>query len=658
MSNSDKLVFPKIRKVKLDRFSLYTLKPQIELEIPAGVFCLAGANGLGKSTFLSAVNFGLTGIVPNPDREFKSVEEYFKYGAGYSREFFTGRILEEDRDVASVCIELLVGDNFYQFQKGIFDKDELRELKIESLSTKAILFQSTEMTASQRWTEYQKRITADIGLASFEQFVFLQHFIFTFDESRHLVLWDPKVLTQALYLCIGADFKKAQEADKIRREMEKAASLARNFSYQASNVRNRIEILRDAMKSPKDDQSLDVLRGQYQVLKEELASKVAEVERKRAQLSDTDLQWMELSSRMSTLQTEYIREFSCHTHKDSYVRVHPLVTSSLSDLRCAVCGAEGQAVADHVQKEIESQRCPFCSTKILNRPPSTESTERLISIDAQISETKQQLRLVLQTKERIISELKTVESQFSSAQAVLKGFEDSNETYLLQLDKTDILQSSLKKLHEEMTELISRKNKKYEERDEKNKQYIKLQRELEHRYAEAETVFVPLFRNLAFLFLGIHIDIRIYSRDSVVDPGLSLILEMRGTIRREEYQLSESQRFFLDIALRMAFAQYMSASTGKASLFIDTPEGSLDIAYESRAGQMFAQFVKTEHSIIMTANINSSQLLKRLASECRGSCMKLHKMTSWTELSDVQLQEEALFQHAYEDIENALNSGI
>jgi ABC-type hemin transport system ATPase subunit len=133
------------------------------------------------------------------------------------------------------------------------------------------------------------------------------------------------------------------------------------------------------------------------------------------------------------------------------------------------------------------------------------------------------------------------------------------------------------------------------------------------------------------------------------------MLEMRGEARRETYQLSESQRFFLDIALRMALIQYMRDDTSRACLLIDTPEGSLDISYESRAGDMFATFAKSGHDIIMTANINSSQLLLNLAERCGRKSMEVHRMTSWSELSEVQLKGEELFHQAYSHIEQTLD---
>jgi hypothetical protein len=138
---------------------------------------------------------------------------------------------------------------------------------------------------------------------------------------------------------------------------------------------------------------------------------------------------------------------------------------------------------------------------------------------------------------------------------------------------------------------------------------------------------------------------------------MKLQIEMRGKSRQQQHQLSESQRFFVDIALRMAIAEYTSAATSKASLFIDTPEGSLDISYEDRAGLMFAEFAIAGHSLLMTANINTSKLLTSMASICGENMMRLVQMTGWAEMSDVQQKATNLFKSAYDEISKALATG-
>ena len=166
-----------------------------------------------------------------------------------------------------------------------------------------------------------------------------------------------------------------------------------------------------------------------------------------------------------------------------------------------------------------------------------------------------------------------------------------------------------------------------------------------------------VLQQFAKLFIGVAMDIKMEYSTALDSTGLRLVLEMQGTTRRQTHQLSESQRFFLDIALRMALAQYMSDPGAKACLFIDTPEGSLDIAYESRAGEMFARFVGNGHHVIMTANINSSQMLRKMALSCGTRRMTLHRMTSWAQLSSIQQDEEHLFNEAYDFIEQALQEG-
>ena len=168
--------------------------------------------------------------------------------------------------------------------------------------------------------------------------------------------------------------------------------------------------------------------------------------------------------------------------------------------------------------------------------------------------------------------------------------------------------------------------------------------------------FVPRFRELAEAFIGIPIDIKLTEYNGVTKSGFGLALYMNDELRVESNTVSESQGFFIDIALRMSLAEFMSNTP--ATLFIDTPEGSLDIAYEARAGAMFSNFAQSGNYILMTANLRSSKLVVRLAEMQSGSHMQIVKMTEWTELSEVQKQGEALFTEAYEEIESALSGEV
>ena len=181
---------------------------------------------------------------------------------------------------------------------------------------------------------------------------------------------------------------------------------------------------------------------------------------------------------------------------------------------------------------------------------------------------------------------------------------------------------------------------------------LKIERELQSQFDESSERFTELFRTYAQDFIGLTVDIELEHRNGKNETGFELLLSLEDQARSRADNVSESQRFFLDIALRMALSEFMSAPT--AILLIDTPEGSLDITYEARAGDMFSNFAKRGNFILMTANLRSSALMRRLAERQKRTGMAIGRMTDWTDLSEVQRQEEELFLEAYDEIEKAL----
>jgi len=60
-AHGGKFSLPTIAGAKLRSFDLYTNEPNPGISVEHAVFCLIGANGLGKSTFLDTLNFAITG---------------------------------------------------------------------------------------------------------------------------------------------------------------------------------------------------------------------------------------------------------------------------------------------------------------------------------------------------------------------------------------------------------------------------------------------------------------------------------------------------------------------------------------------------------------------------------------------------------------------
>lgn len=657
MSDEARTTFnlPRIRRLVLRHFSLYSAVPVVDVNFDTNVFCLAGANGLGKSTFLAILNYLLTGIVADKDRTFTSVDEYYRHSLPFSETFFTGRVDESDRELAEGMIELVLGDRIYALTRGIFEPDELRAFRVlDAKNPKKVLVDTADMTPNARHEIYTHEIVADTGLASFEQYVFLQHFVFTFDERRHLLFWDKRVLEPTLYLAFGATQQDAENADRLRREEDRAASRARNYAWQATEVRRKLEELEKIQSGPnsKDDPSADLVEKHKQLISERDGLQ-QDLQKTNSNISDLSLKLSELSSRQAALRSRYEAEFSARFEAPQ-VSQNPFVALSIAEDTCQLCGGRGSSA--RIQKKLAKPVCPLCD---LNIAPSAKKTniDVLRDLDTQLSKVRRELDEAARYLERLHKQRDTIQSKLAKTSSRLSQIESDNSSFLTSLSisqsKSEVLDTTVTRYRAQYDELNSKKQEFYSKRDGIREDLKKLRKRLLRFYTEAEDTFVPYFKRLATDFLGIDLDIRLEEHPPI---GLNLALEVKSTARRELHQLSESQRFFLDIALRMALTKQLSPNGG--TILIDTPEGSLDIAYESRAGSMFASFAESGGHLVMVSNINTSQLLITLAQRCGNKGMTVCRMTSWTELSDVQAKEEALFERAYAGIESALTGKL
>ncbi|MBL4879754.1 MAG: hypothetical protein JKX82_00385 [Oleispira sp.] len=248
-------------------------------------------------------------------------------------------------------------------------------------------------------------------------------------------------------------------------------------------------------------------------------------------------------------------------------------------------------------------------------------------------------------------ELEKVEYDYNKLGEKIENYLKSYPTLDLKKDSNENVNVILRQYKEHYERLDKESRDCYRKRDGIKPEYDKLLDKTDKAYKEAEIVFVPTFKKLAKSFIGLDLNIK-SERDS---KNIFLVLEMENTARTDPFQLSESQRFFLDIALRMSLSIYLSKKGNEATMLIDTPEGSLDIAYENRVGIMFAEYVTHyNQNIIMTANINASQLLISLAEKCGLKKMTFRRMLEWTDLTPIQKQGEHLFEKVYKNIELAL----
>ena len=641
---------PAISYVRLESFSIYQERPIVEIEIRDGVFCLAGANGLGKSSFLAAVNFCLTGIVVHPERgSFSSMRKFYHDSLSYSRTFFDGRISELDRDSAEVTVHFTVGGHKYELTRNLFEPQSLRDLVVVD-GAGQVLNQDTD-DDDVRHQDYARLLVEDCRLSKFEQFVFLQHFLLTFDERRHLLFWDEQVMTPLLYLAFGIDADDARRADELTHAVNRAESRRRNAQWQATSARRKMkELGGDAV----DESLLDGLLEQHQALSEAVDQATEELTGLQRGAADARLDHANASAEYQSLKHQYDHLFTRRLRSRSAPRLHPAVAESLKTERCSVCGTQGHHVVTKIEESLDANACPLCASSFTPTSEADSSIDNLREVDSELAQAGERVKAAQVRRDRFDKEVDAALQVYNEKVQQLESFDNDNEKTLPSLSSGLVgLLEQRRVAESERMHAVERRDEWARKRDTARRELEPLQKALRVAYEEAEVDFVPNFRDLARQFIGLDLDVFLDKADRT---RFILGLEVQGTRRRTTTTLSESQRFFLDIALRMALVQQMTDAEAPSTVYIDTPEGSLDIAYEAKAGAMFGKFVFSGQNIMMTANINANQLLRRLAEVCRSEHMQMLRMTDWATLSEVQASEEALFDEAYSAVESILKS--
>ena len=657
MLKQGKFNFIKIEQIIIRNFSLYKKNgkcQEINESIIDGVYCLAGANGLGKTTFLNAVNYGLTGIVLAPNKEVYDPSQIKSNNRKYTERYFIGRINESEKESSEIEISFCVNGKCFKLCRGFFESEALRSLEIHVKNNNQTisLFDGSDQSPKQLNEIYQKELAMAMGIKNFDYFVFLQLYVLTFDENRRMIFWDDRASSHALAIAFNTDIKDSEELILTQREIEKYDSYGRNYRWQATQINKKIKELLEKKRNYPD---IDNQQKEFESLNKDLKEAICVYDNVKTEYNTLLKNLSVLHSEVMYKKQERTKLFSEYAEPRSKLLLNPYISHSIEKKECCVCGAKGDFIAENIEKGIYNDKCPLCGTAIIDSFSEDERNRLIKSIednDKTITSKNKEIDALSKEIDWKKIQLEKAEYDYSQLQKQIDNLLETNP--LLSTESTgnqgvDYLISLYKKERDEALELSK---KSYSKRNSLYEDLKHLQDKIETAYSEAESIFVPIFKDLAKSFIGLDLDIKL-QRDKQVQK---LVLELQNSARTESFQLSESQRFFLDIALRMSIAIYLATPTNPAFMLIDTPEGSLDIAYENRVGKMFANFIlEYKQNIIMTANINASQLLISVAELCGNNKMNFKRMLDWTDLSPIQKEGEFLFEKVYKNIEYALN---
>lgn len=632
------VILPQIRRVRIRNFQPLFAEGILNFELPDGPFLLLGGNGLGKTTTLQTIVFALAGEA-DPRIEEKTE---FQWGASY----FKARL--NDAAEAEIEVEFSLADSLISIRRHLNSKS-VRSAKIGD----ADWIHDSALAGNA----YEKEVCQAGGYENFEDFRYLVHRLSYVAENRQSLVWDQAAQLRVVMTVCG-DAAMEREFRLLRASLKETDSELRHTNVDIGRLEEHLSRIEPKEKGKtiksEDGRRDSVIHAvEYATcLEAELRPIEKERIKLRKQLAGARQELAALNQYLEASQSRLSQA------EDAFV---------LGTLR----GMENSAAALALHKLIVHERCPYCTQKAaeLAKRARDAVTAGLCpicgqnhSVDASVAELRK-LRDDISKKtarqdelQLVVNAIEEEEARLISREVTIKDKLNLLVTKLPRVQFAEVLGIVGSDPEELRTRL--RTTKAHYARLEVRKR--NLQVELSQKYEEFSKFCARRLAQLAALaaeygakFLGDKCEFVMTPSRERLSPFSFFVPQFAEKKRELPESCSESERFFLDIAFRMATVTFSGLLSKSRSTFIcETPENALDLAYTDNVAAMFHKFSVDKFSILLTANLQLGGVAKPLLrpypkGEKKHRCVNLIEKC---ELSDVQAKKRSQFMRIYRQI--------
>lgn len=657
----NQLWLPEIKKIKISNYSLYN--KEIEYDFIKGVNLIIGGNGVGKTTFINILKYALIGlykkdvVVKNYDGELRISRGSYTNPNIYFRnrcqklesdvnaevvlcfsinqaEFTVKRSLY---DVKMLAVRVRENGNVYYLQGKIKKQDEYEKLK-EDEKKECLQY------------NYEQTIKKFSHLDEFEDFIFFINRILLFDETRDTILWDEEIQKR-----LSSTYFNNPQLERERKEAENKKiyynSIARHKSEEIKAIRRVFDTMEDKKEDINSSTSNNIQQLYTLIEKDKEILEKYDEERKHTQ--NTLSEYYRKINDLSNLINEEEKEFSRIEEaalKIVWGALNPHYNVFKAQVQQnQICPFCNKPIDSH-KFNIDAERCFFCNKKITTNDDETsaELAVKRRKLD-EMYENRQSLEKEITFFE---DSIKKSDNQYRKTKTRLfvneKALREAETAPTQDGEKEDLgLQAMLHRMQQlteekddaiQMSKAYERKANDFVEKIEKN--LIDITDDVSQIFAEFAEAFLQLPCYLSYDRYG--------SRNvKMFIPSIDNIL------RKEEEELSESQRFFIDYSFRMSILSFFY--NGPTFYVCETPDSSLDISYEINAAHTFMKYLEKPNILLITSNLNNSTFIDCLIESAPN--IKVLNLLDYGKVSRIQRESEAL-QVASKRIEVKVNEKI
>ncbi len=624
---SRQIYLPELISINIKNYTLYPNGLDYTHDFVKGINLILGGNGMGKTTFVNIIKFGLIGLYKKASdltRTYRdrAIVKRLLYPADYFSARKDDTIQVED--AATVTLRFKIKDTSFEVCRSL-DTGCLLSLIIEgkTLNGRIIDEERFEGLKEEEQEEcllkiYEQKIVEFSNL-TFDDLIFFVNEILFFGENHSTVLWNEGIdgRTDVQNELFNKYFNEPN-LDLERQEMQRQAryydSLSRHRSEDMRVITKLIEKLNSKNFGETNIESPSVnivaIKNQIDLIGGELVSI-----RGKQEGIDNEVSILQGEINRSSMYASKLDEEKKHVEREMnaslWETLHPQYDVFVKNIQmnhlCPMCSHEAKNLLEKVDEA--SNHCFMCGNDIHQSADADliarykEITAEHKSLYQSIANKQRKIRILEDGLALLDKDFREKDLQRRTLQQRLRELEYKRAS----LPEPDKLQA----LDDERNKLATEKEEFQKKSVECAAKAQDLTSKIEEEILSNVSRFSSIFASYAERFLGVPCSLEYTKYGGKEFKRFYPVID--GKVRRQEESLSESQRFFIDHSFRMSILTFFYQTP--SFYIVETPDSSLDLSYEQNAAGVFLQFLKNPNIVIVTSNLNNSSFVNFLTSD-------------------------------------------
>lgn len=626
------VTIPVITRLQVTGYGLFPGSPAgsgVDRNFPPGLTLIAGINGLGKTTLLTAILRALTGPFDltgegAPAEMGVSMPENPVALRPKPTSFFKQRVADDAAD-ATIRLTAIFGEQSVVIERRLADLS-LAAFEVDGAPSIAA------GNRQQREQAYQAALAELMGLGSFVDVLLILHHVILFQENRPGALWDENAQRQILR-ALFLDRDDARQVAILERKVQSADSQARGIAARITATEEELKKART--QEAGSEATAAQLQAEQRLLDAELAEK-ARLDQRLADL-EAERQSVRLDHERAKVTREEASGAVERIKFSALANLYPsmddasrlVIARILTQAKCLVCDADAPGKQAELEALLAQGICPACGAQPGEQHNVVGSYKfEQAKLDAAIAQAELALVEVTAKGRRLDEIAKSYEGALTRTIALRTSIDDRRaRDRRLRAELPDGTTSkeieaalvTLRRQHREwsnalaehvrdLSALLANKEELISSRaGEVMASFAELTAELLAEPARlAEVKLTPRYTQAERATGASRLSFPAYKAEMVA-------ANRPGYVRRDvPSDVSESQRELIDLAFRLSLVR-VAAPDAPATFVMETPEASLDGLAMARVGGALSEFAaRSGNRLIVTSNLSNAGLITSL----------------------------------------------